>query len=215
MLKEEREVLTSRRRPTYIRILTPQIDSSIKNLTLQGDSRSFRKVNEEKKDFSSYQCYHCDKMRHIAKNCPARREEYKKINNKRHHAHAVEYGEPPMKMIKEKTEDYVLFSTLSGSVSPGEDTWIIDSGNSKNMTGQRDILSSLIENNFPQKVKLRDDYQYPIKRVGESTYKLDSGTPMKMKDVLYVPGLTKNFLSISTLDKKGFMFAFIDGEVLA
>jgi hypothetical protein len=45
-------------------------------------------------------------------------------------------------------------------------------------------------------------------------YKLDSRTPMKMKDVLYVPGLTKNLLSISALDKKGFRVAFIDGEVL-
>jgi hypothetical protein len=37
---------------------------------------------------------------------------------------------------------------------------------------------------------------------------------MKMKDILYVPGLTKNLLSISTLEKKGFKVAFIDGEVL-
>ena len=35
-----------------------------------------------------------------------------------------------------------------------------------------------------------------------------------MKDVLYVPGLKKKLLSISTLDKKGFRFAFIDGQVL-
>jgi hypothetical protein len=82
------------------------------------------------------------------------------------------------------------------------------------MTSQVDILSFLTENNFPQKVTLGDDYQYPIKGVGESNYKLDSGTPMKMKDVLYVPGLTKNLLSISALDKKGFRVAFIDGEVL-
>jgi hypothetical protein len=34
---------------------------------------------------------------------------------------------------------------------------------------------------------------------------------MKMKDVLYVPGLTKDLLYISTLDKKGFKVAFIDG----
>jgi hypothetical protein len=50
--------------------------------------------------------------------------------------------------------------------------------------------------------------------MGESTYKLDSGTPMRMKDVLNVPGLTKNLLSILALDKKGFRVAFIDGEVL-
>jgi hypothetical protein len=37
---------------------------------------------------------------------------------------------------------------------------------------------------------------------------------MKMKDVLYVPGLTKNLLSTSALEKKGFKVSFIDGEVL-
>ena len=35
-----------------------------------------------------------------------------------------------------------------------------------------------------------------------------------MKDVLYVPGLKKNLLSISALDKRGFRFAFIVGKVL-
>ena len=35
-----------------------------------------------------------------------------------------------------------------------------------------------------------------------------------MKEVLYVPGLKKNLLSISTLDKKGFRVAFVDGEAL-
>jgi len=37
---------------------------------------------------------------------------------------------------------------------------------------------------------------------------------MKMKDVLYVLGLKKNLLSILALDEKGFMVAFIDGEVI-
>jgi hypothetical protein len=50
--------------------------------------------------------------------------------------------------------------------------------------------------------------------MGESTYKLDSMTLMRMKDVLYVPGLKNNLLSISALDNKGFRVAFIDGEVL-
>jgi hypothetical protein len=97
-------------------------------------------------------------MGHIAKNCPSRREEYKKRNNKKHHAHAVEDDESPKKVTKEEIEDYVLFSALSGSMIPGEDTWLIDSGASKHMTGQRDILSSLIEKDFPQKVSLGDDY---------------------------------------------------------
>jgi hypothetical protein len=47
ILKEEGRGLTSRKKFTNIRSLTPQTNSSIKNLTLQGDSRSFRKVKEE------------------------------------------------------------------------------------------------------------------------------------------------------------------------
>jgi hypothetical protein len=50
--------------------------------------------------------------------------------------------------------------------------------------------------------------------MGETTYKLDSRTPMRMKDVLYVPGLKKKLPSISALDKKGFRVAFIDGKLI-
>ena len=49
---------------------------------------------------------------------------------------------------------------------------------------------------------------------GESSYKLDSGKSIKMKDVLFVLGLEKNFLSISALDAKGMRVAFVDGQVL-
>ena len=63
-------------------------------------------------------------------------------------------------------------------------------------------------------MSLEDDYQYPIKGIGEASYKLDSGNPLKMKEVLYVLGLKKNLLSISILDKKGFRVSFIDGQVL-
>jgi hypothetical protein len=55
-------------------------------------------------------------MGHIAKNCPARREEYKK-RNKRHHAHTVEDEEPPTKMIKEQIEDCLNLCPLRISVT--------------------------------------------------------------------------------------------------
>jgi hypothetical protein len=152
-------------------------------------------------------------MGHIAKFCPARREEYKR-KQKRLHAHVVEDEEPPAKMMREEIKDHVLISALSGSVTLGEDTWLIDSGASKHMTGQRNILSCISEKKFSQKVTLGYDYQYPIKGVGESNHKLNSWNSLKMKEVLYVPGLKKNLLSISALEKKGFRVAFIDGEVL-
>ena len=81
------------------------------------------------------------------------------------------------------------------------------------MTGYKDSLSCFVQKDSPQKVKLGDDYQYPIKGMGEASYKLDSRKSMKMKDVLYVPYLKNNIISISTLDKKGFRVAFADNEV--
>ena len=70
------------------------------------------------------------------------------------------------------------------------------------------------EHESPHKVKLGDDYQYPIKGSGVASYKLDSGNSLKMKDVLHVPELKKNLLSISALDAKGMRVAFVDGQVL-
>ena len=83
-----------------------------------------------------------------------KRQEYKKRNNnnKRHHAHLAEDEDeeeeeegPQRKQAREDAKEYVLFSALSGSVTPGEDTWLIDSGASKHMTRQKKILSKLEE----------------------------------------------------------------------
>ena len=108
----------------------------------------------------------------------------------------------------------VLISTLTGTVSHGSNDWLIDSGASKHMTGFKESFVKLSEHESPHKVKLGDDYQYPIKGSGESSYKLDSGKSLKMKNVLFVPGLKKNLLSISALDAKGMRVDFVDGQVL-
>ena len=70
------------------------------------------------------------------------------------------------------------------------------------MIGFKESFVRLSEHESPQKVKLGDDYQYPIKGSGESSYKLDSEKYLTMKEVLFVPSLKKNLLSISTLDAK-------------
>ena len=82
------------------------------------------------------------------------------------------------------------------------------------MTGYKESLSCLEQKESPHKVIIGDYSQYPIKIIGEASYKLDSRNPMKMKDVLYVPRLNKNILSISNLDKKGFRFYFVGGKFL-
>ena len=123
--------------------------------------RRIQRVRETppRRDYSNFQCFHCDKIRHIARNCPMKKQEYKKmINNKRYHAHLAEDENeeeeeeegPPRKQTREEdAEEYVLFSALSGSLTPGEDTWLIDSGASKHMMAQKKTLTKIKERSSP------------------------------------------------------------------
>ena len=105
-----------------------------------------------------------------------------------------------------------MISTLTRNITHGSNDWLIDSGASKHITRFKESFVKLSES--PHKVKLGDDYQYPIKGSGESSYKLDSGNSMTMKEVLFVPGLKKNLLSISALDAKVMRVSLVDGQVL-
>ena len=103
--------------------------SNFKKSNHKPSKKKFQK--KKKKDYPKYQCYNCHKIGHLAIECPSPK---KSNNNKRHHAHLVE---------DEDVEEYVLFSALSGSVTPGEDTWLIDNGTSKHMIGKKTTLSNL------------------------------------------------------------------------
>ena len=72
-------------------------DQSLATHTKERNQSNFKKRNhnpskkkfqrrKKKKDYSSYQCYNCHKLGHIAIKCPS----LKKKNNKRHHVHLAE-----------------------------------------------------------------------------------------------------------------------------
>ena len=100
------------------------------------------------------------------------REQIKKGRNKRHRANVVEDEEPVQKKERKNDldDEYTLISTLIGTVTHGNDTWLVDSGSSKHMIGYKDYLSTLVEKESHQKVKHGDNYRYPIKDVGEASY---------------------------------------------
>ena len=89
---------------------------------------------------------------------------------KRFEAHATEDSDQEVEEVENKDEDsseeYALISTLIGLVSPGNDTWLIDSGASKHMTGFKESLACLEEKEYLEKVFLGYDSQYPIKGLG-------------------------------------------------
>ena len=121
--------------------------------------RKFQKSQKYQGDYSNVKCYNCQKIGHIVRNCPLIKDQIKKGRNKRHHANTAKDDEPIQKReINDDSDDeYVLISALIGTITLGNDTWLVDSGASKHMTGYKDSLTDLVEESH-QKVKLGDDY---------------------------------------------------------
>lgn len=92
---------------------------------------------------------------------------------------------------------------------------MIDSGASRHITGYREHLSNLKEKDSHLQVIIGDDACYSVKGAGSNSFQLDSGIPLHLSDVLFVPGIKRNLISISALEDKGYHVAFADGKVLA
>ena len=82
------------------------------------------------------------------------------------------------------------------------------------MTGFHEALTSYMKKKFVNQVELGDDTTYKIEGVGSVSFQLDSGTVLHIKDILYVPGLKKNLLSVVGLEDKGYKVIFMDRKVL-
>ena len=105
------------------------------------------------------------------------------------------------------------YLALTGTIE--DDMWIIDSGASRHMTEDQAKLSNLNEKKPSYKVELGDKSTYPIEGFGQASVKLKSGNNVHVRNVLYVPGLENNLVSISCLEDKKNIIDFVDGKVLS
>eukprot|EP00253_Pinus_taeda_P030289 PITA_30289 len=127
----------------------------------------------------------------------------------------------PLKAIKEMVgqmfeDEYYLPAALSTSAPPDSlGNWLIDSGALRHFTGYKEVLHNLIEKETNLEIVLGDNMKYPVKGIGNVSLKLNQGNTIHLQDVLYVPDLKKNLVSISTMEDKGYKVAFSDGKRLA
>jgi len=63
-------------------------------------------------------------------------------------------------------------------------------------------------------VELGDNNIYAIKDLGSTSLKLENGAKLHLNNIIYVPGLKNNLLSISFSEDKGDRVAFVDGKSL-
>jgi hypothetical protein len=112
-----------------------------------------------------------------------------------------------------ETISLLHYSTLTGMIE--DDMWIIDSGDSRHMMGDQARLSNINEKKTSYKVDLGDKITYLVEGFGQAFVKLKTCNNIHLSNVLYVPGLEKNLVSISCLEDKGNRIAFVDGKVLS
>ena len=99
------------------------------------------------------------------------------------------------------------------SATATSSTWYIDSGASSHMTSDRDMFAEMSETDLELEVVLGDDTM--VRAVGRGTVCFDreSMQPMILRDVLYVPGLKKNLVSVSMIKDRGFGVYVLNGKV--
>ena len=88
--------------------------------------------------------------------------------------------------------------------------WYFDSGASKHITSQQDMFSSLKSAPAGNTVMCANNSSYPVKGVGNIVLAAANGSTFTLLDALYVPGIKKNLLSVSTLAKVGLVVKFVD-----
>jgi hypothetical protein len=171
----------------------------------KGPSGGQTSKGEKRKDFSKIKCFACHKPGHFASQCPN-----KKKGNKKSQMAASASTEVDEFAARFESE-FSLIACLSSSASSG--VWYIDSGASSHMTGVQDYFSSLKEEEMDLVIEMGNNAKCRAAGHGTVTFQRESGKPLMVRDVLYVSGMTKNLISVSALEDRGYVVSFQDGRV--
>ena len=147
---------------------------------------------------STWRCYKCGKEGHIKRDCPSLKNKPKK---KTHKAKNV------MLEDEDASSESAFVARGEGSDKPQQVEWLIDSGASKHMTCDQEILQEYQQFSKAQSVKLGDGRVVDALGIGnvnmKMTFKSSNVKDVTMYDVLYVPKLSGNLFSVGAATKKG------------
>lgn len=146
-------------------------------------------------------CYCCGQAGHFRNNCPI----------------FLKYQQDKVETMNAKHSDGgsgssrgVCFTTTTGSQAVNKKRWIIDTGCTKHMTGSVESFINTLP--WKEKVSLADGRTVTAKARG--TAKIIGREPggasveTKLKELLYVPGLSGNVLSVSRITEEGYCVQF-------
>jgi len=145
-------------------------------------------------------CFAFHVFGHYAEQCPNKKKKQKTASTE------VEYFSTKF------DKEFSLIPCLSSRTTT-TNSWYIDSGASHHMKSVHEHLTDLTQCGYVE-VVLRDDQEVKVAGCGTVSFQRESLLSMNLSKVLYVMGLKKNLVSISTIEKKGYEILFHDGQVL-
>ena len=89
-----------------------------------------------------------------------------------------------------------------------KDVWYVNSSASNHMTYHQNWFNKMKEPNKPGYVETGDDTMHPIEHVGNVPLSMHDGKEKYMADVLHVPTITKNLVSIGQMVEQGLQVRF-------
>lgn len=95
---------------------------------------------------------------------------------------------------------------------PNYHTWFIDTGCSNHMCGKKDLFIDLDES-IRTSVKFGNDITILVTGKGRILIKLKNGDHKYISDVLYVPDMKSNLLSLGQLLEKGYTMTLRDNHL--
>jgi putative component of toxin-antitoxin plasmid stabilization module len=152
---------------------------------------------------SKVKCFVCKKFGHYVGQCPNRKKK------KGGTAATVEELEFQTQFQRE-----CAFLIRCTSIETAPCIWYIDSEASSHMTNFQEYFSDLRDSEVRIEISLGDDRVVRVARVGTLAFQRDGMPPISFTDVLYVPGMKKNLISVSTLQDRGLEVTFRGSEVL-
>jgi len=103
-----------------------------------------------------------------------------------------------------------LLTTSAALLSrPLAKEWVIDSGATSHISMNRSLVDNL-DQSKREGVVTANNSAMECQGVGESKFKPKDGDPKTVCDVMYIPSLFTNLLSVKQMAKKGFVSVFDD-----
>lgn len=155
------------------------------------------------------ECHYCGSKEHWMRNCPQLAAEIKSRKARRMEKPSINLTDAVVdnfmssedEEVSEGESGLAVSFTELNLASDHEDKrnhdWFIDSGASKHVTGLRNLLSELEEGSH-SKINTAGGQSLNVEGKGTVEVPTSSGS-IKFDNVLYVPGVTKNLLSVGSI----------------